>query len=227
LIPICWFLLTNRLKSYLYTLLIVFLGGKLGVVLSALISTIFILKFKFKISTLVFLFTSIFLIIFFILILYFIKDISSVNVIHKINYNYNIWNIDIENIENFGGGRFNELVSLFKNFTFYDYILGKGIGFEYLDSNSENNFIHNVHITPFGLVSKFGVVMTLCMYMYFFYYLVKKNTRQESILTIFFKNIIIGMLFFSLTEYSFFVNLILWMSLGYLANVNRSRLCVE
>lgn len=227
LIPATMFLLKDKLKMYFYTIGIIVLGGKLGVLISVLISSIFILKFKFKISNLIFLFTFICLILFVTLLLYIIKDISNIGIIYKINANYNIWNIDIENIKNFGGGRLIELISVFKHFSLSDYLLGKGIGFEYLNIENENEFIHNVHMTPFGLISKFGVLLTFCMYILIFYYLFKKNNSKNVILNIFFKSIIIGILFFSLTEYSFFVNLILWMSLGYLASVNRSKLCAE
>lgn len=227
LIPAIMFLLKDKLKMYFYTIGIIVLGGKLGVLISVLISSIFILKFKFKISNLIFLFTFICLILFVTLLLYIIKDISNIGIIYKINANYNIWNIDIENIKNFGGGRLIELISVFKHFSLSDYLLGKGIGFEYLNIENENEFIHNVHMTPFGLISKFGVLLTFCMYILIFYYLFKKNNSKNVILNIFFKSIIIGILFFSLTEYSFFVNLILWMSLGYLASVNRSKLCAE
>lgn len=227
LIPAIMFLLKDKLKMYFYTIGIIVLGGKLGVLISVLISSIFILKFKFKISNLIFLFTFICLILFVTLLLYIIKDISNIGIIYKINANYNIWNIDIENIKNFGGGRLIELISVFKHFSLSDYLLGKGIGFEYLNIENENEFIHNVHMTPFGLISKFGVLLTFCMYILIFYYLFKKNNSKNVILNVFFKSIIIGILFFSLTEYSFFVNLILWMSLGYLASVNRSKLCAE
>lgn len=227
LIPATMFLLKDKLKMYFYTIGIIVLGGKLGVLISVLISSIFILKLKFKISNLIFLFTFICLILFVTLLLYIIKDISNIGIIYKINANYNIWNIDIENIKNFGGGRLIELISVFKHFSLSDYLLGKGIGFEYLNIENENEFIHNVHITPFGLISKFGVLLTFCMYILIFYYLFKKNNSKNVILNVFFKSIIIGILFFSLTEYSFFVNLILWMSLGYLASVNRSKLCAE
>lgn len=227
LIPATMFLLKDKLKMYFYTIGIIVLGGKLGVLISVLISSIFILKFKFKISNLIFLFTFICLILFVTLLLYIIKDISNIGIIYKINANYNIWNIDIENIKNFGGGRLIELISVFKHFSLSDYLLGKGIGFEYLNIENENEFIHNVHMTPFGLISKFGVLLTFCMYILIFYYLFKKNNSKNVILNVFFKSIIIGILFFSLTEYSFFVNLILWMSLGYLASVNRSKLCAE
>lgn len=227
LIPATMFLLKDKLKIYFYTIGIIVLGGKLGVLISVLISSIFILKFKFKISNLIFLFTFICLILFVTLLLYIIKDISNIGIIYKINANYNIWNIDIENIKNFGGGRLIELISVFKHFSLSDYLLGKGIGFEYLNIENENEFIHNVHMTPFGLISKFGILLTFCMYILIFYYLFKKNNSKNVILNVFFKSIIIGILFFSLTEYSFFVNLILWMSLGYLASVNRSKLCAE
>ncbi len=227
LIPATMFLLKDKLKMYFYTIGIIVLGGKLGVLISVLISSIFILKLKFKISNLIFLFTFICLILFVTLLLYIIKDISNIGIIYKINANYNIWNIDIENIKNFGGGRLIELISVFKHFSLSDYLLGKGIGFEYLNIENENEFIHNVHMTPFGLISKFGVLLTFCMYILIFYYLFKKNNSKNVILNVFFKSIIIGILFFSLTEYSFFVNLILWMSLGYLASVNRSKLCAE
>ncbi len=227
LIPATMFLLKDKLKMYFYTIGIIVLGGKLGVLISVLISSIFILKFKFKISNLIFLFTFICLILFVTLLLYIIKDISNIGIIYKINANYNIWNIDIENIKNFGGGRLIELISVFKHFSLSDYLLGKGIGFEYLNIENENEFIHNVHMTPFGLISKFGILLTFCMYILIFYYLFKKNNSKNVILNVFFKSIIIGILFFSLTEYSFFVNLILWMSLGYLASVNRSKLCAE
>ena len=40
-----------------------------------------------------------------------------IGIIYKINANYNIWNIDIENIKNFGGGRLIELISVFKHFS--------------------------------------------------------------------------------------------------------------
>ncbi|MDK2046964.1 hypothetical protein [Aliarcobacter butzleri] len=227
LIPATMFLLKDKLKMYFYTIGIIVLGGKLGVLISVLISSIFILKFKFKISNLIFLFTFICLTLFVTLLLYIIKDISNIGIIYKINANYNIWNIDIENIKNFGGGRLIELISVFKHFSLSDYLLGKGIGFEYLNIENENEFIHNVHMTPFGLISKFGILLTFCMYILIFYYLFKKNNSKNVILNVFFKSIIIGILFFSLTEYSFFVNLILWMSLGYLASVNRSKLCAE
>ena len=227
LIPATMFLLKDKLKMYFYTIGIIVLGGKLGVLISVLISSIFILKFKFKISNLIFLFTFICLILFVTLLLYIIKDISNIGIIYKINANYNILNIDIENIKNFGGGRLIELISVFKHFSLSDYLLGKGIGFEYLNIENENEFIHNVHMTPFGLISKFGILLTFCMYILIFYYLFKKNNSKNVILNVFFKSIIIGILFFSLTEYSFFVNLILWMSLGYLASVNRSKLCAE
>lgn len=227
LVPAALFLLKDRLKMYFYTIGIIILGGKLGVLISVLVSSIFILKFKFKISSLIFVFTFICSIIFVMLILYIIKDISSIGIIYKINVNYNIWNIDFENIRNFGGGRLIELISVFKHFSLSDYLLGKGIGFEYLSVENENEFIHNVHMTPFGLISKFGIVLTFCMYILIFYSLFKKNISKNVMLTVFFKSIIIGILFFSLTEYSFFVNLIFWMSLGYLASVNRSKLCAE
>jgi len=100
LIPATMFLLKDKLKIYFYTIGIIVLGGKLGVLISVLISSIFILKFKFKISNLIFLFTFICLILFVTLLLYIIKDISNIGIIYKINANYNIWNIDIENIKN-------------------------------------------------------------------------------------------------------------------------------
>lgn len=222
LIPICWFLITGNVIKYFFTLLIIMLGGKFGILLSAFIASIFIFKVKFKIRTLFFVFISIFLFIIFILILYSIKDISHIPIIYKINANYNIFNIDYNNLINFGGGRFVELFSVFENFTLIDYIFGKGLGYEYVDL-VYGNFIHNVHITPFGLISKFGIVFTVFMYILILYFLLKKIFLENSLVNIFLKSIIWSMLFFSLTEYSFFVNLILWLFLGVLVKINNSR----
>lgn len=228
LIPIAWFLLTDKNKSFLFTFLIVLLGGKMGVFISSIAMTVFIIKYKYKIKSFYFILFFIFSIICLILFLFIIKDFTGIGIIDKINGNYNIFNVDSNNIITFGAGRLNEVFSVFDSFTFINYLFGKGIGFEYLDITNGLDYIHNVHISPFGLISKFGLIVTFSLYMFIFYLLFKKDLNSVSNkMNVFFKSIVIGMLIFSLTEYSFFINLILWISLGYLANTNRKKICVE
>ncbi len=226
LIPFVWSIIKYNRNYLLYTLLLIFIGGKFGVLIAALIMSIFVYKFKKGISSTIMLIYSFFFIIIFILILYIIKDYHGIGIIDKINGNYNFFNIDPDNLILFAGGRFIEIFSVFNDFTFSDYLFGKGIGYEYLDIQSTESFIHNVHITPFGLVSKFGLLMTTVLYSSIIFYLFQgSSTCKKDSIYIFFKSILIGMLIFSLTEYAFFVNLIIWMSLGYLAN--RSKICAE
>jgi len=226
LIPFIWSIIRSNRNYLFYTLLLIFLGGKFGVLVAALIVAIFIYKFKKGISSTVMIVYSSFFMLFFIFILYIIKDYQGIGIIDKINGNYNFFNIDPDNLIMFAGGRFIEIFSVFNDFSFSDYLWGKGIGYEYLDIQSGEDFIHNVHITPLGLVSKFGFFMTIILYSFIIFYLFQGSSmcRKDSIY-IFFKSILIGMLVFSLTEYAFFVNLIIWMSLGYIAN--RSKTCVE
>lgn len=224
LIPCGWFLLNSKHGNYLFTTFIILLGGKIGVLISSILMTVFIVKYKYKIKSLYFFIFFIFSILFLFLSLYIIKDINGIGVIDKINGNYNIFNLDINNIIGFGGGRLIEVFSVFNDYTYANYLFGKGIGFEYLDITDSLNYIHNVHITPLGLVSKFGLLFTLGIYIFIIYILFKK--KNNNIITVFFKSIVIGMLIFSLTEYSFFVNLILWISLGYLSNISKEKLCV-
>ena len=226
LIPFVWSIIKYNRNYLLYTLLLIFIGGQFGVLIAALIMSIFVYKFKKDISSTIMLIYSFFFIIIFILILYIIKDYHGIGIIDKINGNYNFFNIDPDNLILFAGGRFIEIFSVFNDFTFSDYLFGKGIGYEYLDIQSTESFIHNVHITPFGLVSKFGLLMTTVLYSSIIFYLFQgSSTCKKDSIYIFFKSILIGMLIFSLTEYAFFVNLIIWMSLGYLAN--RSKICAE
>jgi len=226
LIPFVWSMIKYNRNYLLYTLLLILIGGKFGVLIAALVISIFVYKFQKRISSIIIFIYGLFFIFAFIMFLYLVKDYHGIGIIDKINGNYNFFNIDPDNLILFGGGRFIEVFSVFSDFSLSDYIFGKGIGYEYLDIQSGESFIHNVHITPFGLISKFGLLLTIVLYGSIIFYLFKGSSicRKDSIY-IFFKSILIGMLIFSLTEYAFFVNLIIWMSLGYIAN--RSKTCVE
>lgn len=226
LIPFAWAFIKNYKFYVLFTMFLLVLGGKFGVLVAALFMSIFIYKFKKNISTVLLSLIGIFTIIIFLLVFYLIKDYNGIAIIEKINGNYNVFNLDPEKLILFAGGRFIEIFSVFDHFTLSDYLFGKGIGYEYLDILSGKTFIHNVHITPFGLVSKFGLFMTFLLYGTIIVYLFKGSSNcMKDDLFIFFKSILIGMLVFSLTEYAFFVNLIIWVALGYISN--RSKQCAE
>ena len=226
LISFAWFSINYNRNYLLYTLFLILLGGKFGIVIAALFMSIFIYKFKKGIGSTVMLMYSLFLALIFILMLYSIKDYHGIGIIDKINGNYNVFNLNPDNLILFAGGRFIEIFSVFNDFSLLDFLWGKGIGYEYLDIQNGESFIHNIHITPLGLVSKFGFFMTGILYSSIIFYLFQGSSicRKDSIY-FFFRSILIGMLVFSLTEYAFFVNLIIWISLGYIAN--RSKSCVE
>lgn len=239
LFPLSYYLLYGPNALVLATLLAIFMGAKVGVIFSAgfLIFIALVVKKRVKFSR-----TS--LITLFIVItvlgnftLYFVKDYevegSSIisPVLNKIQqYNYFHYQKFNDSFDTYGSGRFAEVHASLDQFSLlsaWSYIYGSGAGFVYGGSDAyyggdtQQNYTHNVHISPITIIQRYGIIMGCIFYLAWLSLLYKNY--QFSVQQIFFNNRVpavmlcycIGMFFFSFSAFSIFVDLTTWFFLGF------------
>ncbi len=249
LIPLIWFLITKKNKLLLYTIFLILIGGKTGILLSALVVYLIYKIFSLKINILKTFLYILFSLFLFITFLYGISnlEITSNNIFTSIFMkfqSYNPFNIflngefDLNKLSNFGGGRVQEIIYSIKTIieqNEFFILTGKGLGYEYYIPKYDMT-IHNVHFTPVSLITKFGIIITLFIYFIFIVYLIniyksliKQKSKNENYCNKFFFYLIISMSIYSFTAYTFFMNLLLWFSLAYLTRQlkNKEYICVE
>jgi hypothetical protein len=123
----------------------------------------------------------------------------------------------IINISEISSARDTEIETLTSLMSTKDYLFGKGVGFVYELEGYDTN-VSNSHFTPLGLLSKYGIVFTVGLYLFIFFIMSKyKKETGDSIafLSIVF---ILSQSFFS---YSLFVTPIMPVCLGYLYRKER------
>lgn len=101
----------------------------------------------------------------------------------------------------------------------FDFVFGKGVGFTYtyksfsIEDNIEN--YSNLHFSPLGLITKYGVPFFLMLLVYFFYCL--KGFKNNGVFGVFFGLYLIGVCVDMLFAYVIFVDPLLPIALGYLS----------
>ncbi|XOV79191.1 MAG: hypothetical protein ACFHVJ_20125 [Aestuariibacter sp.] len=117
--------------------------------------------------------------------------------------------------------RFNEVLSIMYVMEWYDYILGKGFGFRFFwlgnEELHEAGITHsNAHFTPFGLVSKFGILGASLFFIMFFYVLRKAfKLRKESPISYMNYLFMVSILIQSLFAYILFNNTLVPLVIAY------------
>ena len=242
LFPIAWFLSTRRYRLVLAMFLVVMLGGKVGVMLSALVIILVHLLLLKRLS-LKYLLVGGFL--FFIAInatLFSIKDVEFSETgpfgatLSKIQYQnpYSLTVEDIllegedQNVEEYGGGRVAEVIfSMSKLLSLGNQPLltggGHGFSYDYIVGGVIFNDVHNVHLSPVSLLVKYGLIVTLLYYVctillfnkYYRYLITYSN--EPLVFALFY--FCVGNFVFSFTAYSIFVVGLYWFFLGFLTNL--------
>lgn len=220
LLPFVVFLLKEDYAKCSLVFLLILLGGKVGVIFSA-VSVLIYFVFKKDIKS------SIYLCVLSLLFLLFSSYLTNfgffTSVSNKLQY-YNpevVFSEDftLEQFLNFGGGRVSEVYyaikGFYENLGDFGYIFGSGFGFKYEQSYfGYETLTKNVHFTPVSILTKSGIIAVFVFYFYLIKYSFKKQTTEElNIMRLF----IFSMLIYSLTSYVIFHNLLIWVFLGILS----------
>lgn len=101
-----------------------------------------------------------------------------------------------------------------------DFIFGLGIGFTYDLEIYNNEGVSNVHFTPLGFLSKYGIVFTIFMYLYFFSLFFNFKSKESSKEYIASYATVLFIFIESFFAYALFVTTILPIVIGYLESKN-------
>ena len=216
-------ILSGSIFQIIMVFLIVFLSGKRALLLSSILIIIYsqikIIKkipLKFIIITTLFSFS---------IYSYFAIDFDNYLSIGKYIWTYDKlvesefdFNLDNEILNIASAGRLEEINAAAREMNFVDFIIGKGVGFKYdyerLDGELMSNY-NNIHFTPFGLITKYGLIFFIFLSYYIFKSL--KNFSAYGFLNIFLGLYVIGLLIDMIFVYSIFIDPFLPIALGYLS----------
>ena len=221
------FLILSILSGSIYQTILVFfiviISGKRALLLSSIFLIIFsqvkIVKkipYKFLIIITVFSFS---------FYSYFSADLDEYLSLGKYIWTYDKlvesefdFNLDNELINLASAGRLGEINAAVNKMNFFDFIIGKGVGYkyDYIDLYGEivQNY-NNLHFTPIGLILKYGFLY----FIFLFYYILKnlKNIANYGYLNIFFGLYLIALLVDMMFAFSIFIDPFLPIALGYLS----------
>jgi len=124
------------------------------------------------------------------------------------------------------GGRSAEWFALFQSMTFWDYIIGKGFGFQYVSYDALNNENYDVrhysHMMPLSYLAITGIFSLFFIYGGFVYYFVK-SWKQKNVFSYFFILVFVS----SFAGASLFVEPFIWVMFGILHVVSSRSLLLE
>ncbi|GAK99709.1 hypothetical protein JCM19314_894 [Nonlabens ulvanivorans] len=149
-----------------------------------------------------------------------LEQFSDNNAIRRLTYTYEqVTDAPslLEGLSAVSAGRDDEIDSIFALMTDeVDYLFGLGVGFTYDLGVYVDKDVSNVHFSPLGFLSKYGMFFTLFIYYYLFNTLFSFNKRYVD------RNYIVGYSLFififieSFFSYSLFVTPLAAVSIGYL-----------
>ena len=144
---------------------------------------------------------------------------NSFNAISSYDFEYD----DLDLLNTISGGRISEIQGAFQDFDSpFEYAFGQGVGFVFRWYLSDNIIIQdnhsNVHFSPAGIISKYGLLFFISLYFYIFLAMIKSRLgwKKSNYLHIFMFLYVIGVLVDSLFAYTLFIDIFLPIALGYL-----------
>ena len=221
------FLILSILSGSIFQIILVFLivlmSGKRALLLSSIIIIIYSqIKIIKKIPLKFIIISSVFS---FSIYSYFVIDFDNYLSIGKYIWTYDKlvesgfdFTLDNQLINIASAGRLGEINAVASKMNFVDFIIGKGVGFKYqyerLDGELMSNY-NNIHFTPFGLITKYGLIFFIFLSYYIFRNL--KNISKYGYLNVFFGLYLIGLLIDMIFAYSIFIDTFLPIAIAYLA----------
>lgn len=226
-IPFSNYMLTNLTLTFA-AFLIILLYGKRAQLVSALV-TFFLYIFIFRRKSFV---KYLFLLIVGGVLMVQIFTIFSDNLaIRRISASVELYsdNSNENKISSISAGRDKELEALTENLEFMDYITGKGMGFTYLVSTRDDvKEVSNTHFSPISLLSKYGVVFTVFLYVFLLRFFIMRNKNfmnEHAYLVALSVSLIV--FFESFFAYALFVTPIFPMVLGVLMMYRDKKKAIE
>lgn len=201
--------------------LVLFLSGKRGVLLSALVLMLILFVKRLSLDKFIlcvclfFMASIIFSLYAYEYILISLFKVDNLSAIEGLDH--------IELLSLLGGGRVSEVTSSLAYIkTYSDFIFGLGFGFEYeVESFGDESYVmhRNSHFSPVSFLTLYGAFFTLLFYFYIFKYVCKSisvilNFSERYRLFVPFLGYFIASVVFSFTEYSFFSYLNFSISMG-------------
>lgn len=149
-----------------------------------------------------------------------LEQFSDNNAIRRLTYTYEQV-VDspslIEGLSAVSAGRDDEISSVFALMTNdADYIFGLGVGFTYDLGVYVDKDVSNVHFSPLGFLSKYGMIFTLFIYFYLFKTLFSFKKRYIDRSYIIGYSLFVFLFIESFFSYSLFVTPLAAVSIGYL-----------
>lgn len=131
--------------------------------------------------------------------------------------------LDSEILNVITAGRLEEVNGATKTMNTLDYFVGKGVGFTYTYTSEaldfENNEYSNLHFTPLSIISKYGIIFFIILFIYITGIL--HGFKKFGNLSIFFGLYVLASLIDMLFAYTIFVDPLIPLALGYLSNKNK------
>ncbi len=215
-LPFSFFMQSGQIFFFISLLVILFYGKRAQLVgaLLTFITFTFIYKRKH------FLKNALLIILVILSLNYILITYSDNYAINRLMYTFKIAEDNAEDniINSIAGSRAVEVELILKEMNSpLDYFFGKGLGFEYRFIFNETDKMHaNAHFSPVGLMSKYGIIFTIFLYIYLLKVILKvrKNKIDKAYISAF------GACFFVFIEsffsYALFVTPILPVAFGYL-----------
>jgi hypothetical protein len=148
------------------------------------------------------------------------------NAIRKLNYTYDLF-MEAENLTDglasASSGRDDEIASvigLMKDDM--DYVFGLGIGFTYDMNEYSDRNVSNVHFSPLGFISKYGIIFTVFIYWYLLKIFFSFNKKYISSIYIVAYSTFVFIFVESFFSYSLFVTPLAAVVIGYIESVKQS-----
>jgi hypothetical protein len=225
LFPLSYFLVKRNYLFVFVTALIIVLGAKAGVIFSmVMVLMIYFMKNMKGIGKVV----GIVFVVSFVSMVILLKennpDIRLLEIVfRKFDY-YNPVGFftgekPFSEFINFGGGRVSEIYySISKSFDeqgWFFLLFGGGAGFTYESIYLEELYeVKNAHFSPVSLLTKYGIAAVILFYFYGFKKL-RFSVKSENINIM--SYFVCGSLFYTLTAFTVFTNLLFWFFLGNIA----------
>lgn len=129
-----------------------------------------------------------------------------------------------ESLSSVSAGRDDEIDSVLKIMDDLDYFTGLGIGFTYDLDNFSNEGVSNLHFSPLSFLSKYGLIFTIFLYLFFIkqFLSVKKEFLEKDYIAAY--ATVVFVFLESFFAYAIFVTPILPVAMGYIYHYQKKEL---
>ena len=187
------------------TAFIILLSGKRSIILAAIIISVFNIKNFINTRLLIFI-----CLIIFILPIYI--EIESLRSIVKLLDTFDAVNaLDQDVANNLTGNRLAEIATVYSEMSLLDLPFGQGAGYSY-QVGIEGELRTYVHFTPMGLISKYGILITIVIY--YFFLKAFRTPLKKNLMNRFLKLFLLAFLVESAFSYLIFNDKILAIVIG-------------